>query len=75
MPHFHIVIERDTCIGDKMCCCEAPNTFAMDDEDKAQVINAEGDAPEAILAAAKTCPVDCIQLTECESGRKVWPES
>lgn len=74
MATFKIEIDRDTCIGDQLCCNDAPNTFAMDDEDKAKVINPEGDSVETILQAAKNCPVDCIHVTECASGKKVWPE-
>ncbi len=37
MPKYKIVIDRDECIGDGLCCGEAPATFAMDDEDKAVV--------------------------------------
>lgn len=75
MPRFEIEIDRDACIGDKLCCSEAPNTFEMDEDDKARVTNPEGDDPEIVLAAAKACPVDCISVKECASGKKLWPET
>jgi len=74
MATYKVEIDREECIGDQLCCSEAPNTFEMDDEDKARVISEDGDAPEVILAAAKGCPVDCIHITECATGNKVWPE-
>jgi ferredoxin len=74
MAKYNIEIDRDTCIGDQLCCSEAPNTFDVDDEGIAVVTDPEGDEPEVILAAAQACPVDCISLHECESGNKVWPE-
>jgi ferredoxin len=74
MPRFHIEIDRELCIGDQLCCTEAPHTFAMDDDNKAVVTNPEGDEEEVIVAAAKSCPVDCISIRECQSGKQVWPE-
>lgn len=74
MPKYKIEIDRDTCIGDQLCCSEAPNTFDVDDEGIAIVQNVEGDEPDVILAAAKACPVDCIVLYDANTGKKVWPE-
>jgi len=74
MAKYKIEIDRDTCIGDQLCCSEAPNTFDVDDDGIAVVTDPEGDEPDVILAAAQACPVDCIALHDCESGEKVWPE-
>lgn len=71
---FEIAVDRETCIGDQLCASEAPNTFDMDADGIAVVKDAAGDDPEIILNAAKNCPVDCIHLTECSTGKKVWPE-
>ncbi len=71
---YSIEIDRDTCIGDQLCTNEAPNTFEMDGDGIAVVKDAAGDEPEIILSAAKCCPVDCIHVTECGTGAKVWPE-
>jgi ferredoxin len=72
MSKYKIEIDRDLCIGDQMCCNEAPNCFEMDDEDKAIIGNPDGDTDEEILAAAQSCPTDAIILTE--NGEKIWPE-
>lgn len=74
MPKYKIEIDRDTCIGDQLCCNEAPNTFDVDDDGIAVVTDPEGDEAESILNAAKSCPVDCIFLHDCDTGEKVWPE-
>lgn len=74
MATYKVEVDREACIGDKLCCEEAPATFVMDDEDKCKVVSQEGDTPDRILSAAKTCPVDCIKLTECTSGKVVWPQ-
>lgn len=74
MAAYKIEIDRDTCIGDQLCCNEACNTFAMDDDNIAKVINPEGDPADTILSAAKSCPVDCIKLVELNTGNQVWPQ-
>lgn len=74
MAKYKIEINRDECIGDQLCCGEAPETFEMDDEDIAVVTNPEGNDPENIRCAAENCPVDCIKLIDTETGEQVWPE-
>lgn len=74
MPKYRIEIDAETCIGDQLCCEEAPNTFVMNDDDKAVVMNPEGNEPDCILCAAKSCPVDAITLYDLTTGAKVYPE-
>lgn len=74
MAKYKIQVDREECIGDELCCSEAPCTFEMDDDGIATVINAEGDTPDCIRTAAESCPVDAITLHDAESGEKVYPE-
>ena len=74
MAKYKLEVDRDACIGDGLCADEAPGTFEMDDEDKAVIINEDGDSPETILEAAQSCPSDAIIVYDKESGEKVWPE-
>jgi ferredoxin len=74
MAKYKIEVDREECIGDGLCVDEAPETFEMDDEDIAVVINPEGNDPDSILEAAKSCPSDAIILHDAETGEKVWPE-
>lgn len=74
MPKYKIEIDCETCIGDRMCCEEAPKTFVMNDDDKAVVADPNGDEPDYILDAAKNCPVDAISLTDLATNEKVWPK-
>lgn len=74
MAKYRIEIDREQCVGDGLCCEEAPSTFELDDQDVAVVIDAEGDDPAQVLAAAKGCAVECITLYDVESNQKVWPE-
>lgn len=71
---LNITIDRDECIGDGACCSDAPETFEMDDEDKAVIKAGEGDDKETILEAARNCPTDAIIIEDKASGDKLWPE-
>jgi ferredoxin len=74
MTKYRIEIDRDECLGDGLCCDDAPCTFELDDDSIAVVKDPEGDAPDVILEAAQNCPVDAISLFEADGGTQVWPE-
>ena len=69
-----ICVDRDECIGDGLCVDEAPETFEMDDDSKAIVLEDSTDELENILDAAKVCPLDIIIVEEKDSGKKLYPE-
>jgi len=67
-----IVIDRDLCIGAASCVAIAPNVFALDEENKAIVINEKGADDETILLAAESCPTKAIIIFD-DQGRQVYP--
>lgn len=67
-----IVVDRELCIGSASCVAIAPGVFALDEENKAYVINKEGADNETIIAAAKSCPTKAILLYD-EDGRQIYP--
>lgn len=67
-----IVIDRDLCIGAATCVTIAPGTFQMDAENKAILVNLEGNDAETILMAAESCPTKAIFLYD-EEGNQVYP--
>ena len=69
-----ITVDRDACIGDGACCSDAPETFEMDDEDKAVVLEGSSDSRDAILEAAQNCPTDAIIVEDKDTGEKLYPE-
>lgn len=69
-----ICIDREECIGDSMCVNEAPETFDLDDDAKAFVLDGEGDDMEHIIAAAENCPLDIITITDAKTGEKIYPK-
>ena len=69
-----VTVDRDECIGDGACVGDAPETFEMDDEDKAIVRDDSSDDRETILEAARNCPVDAIKVEDKETGEVLYPE-
>lgn len=67
-----IVIDRDLCIGAATCVTIAPGTFQMDEENKAILVNINGDDAETILMGAESCPTKAIFLYDDE-GKQIYP--
>ncbi|MCB9554223.1 MAG: ferredoxin [Myxococcales bacterium] len=72
MP-YRIVIDREKCIGAGTCVTEAPATFQLDGDDRATVLDADGDDDQSVLWAAQGCPVSAITLYREDTGEKVCP--
>lgn len=69
-----IKVDRDLCIGAATCAAIAAHTFHLDAEAKAVILEtAEQDTDEAIIDAAKGCPVAAI-IIEDENGNKIYPK-
>lgn len=66
-------IDRDLCIGAATCIALAPKAWALDDEAKAIILDTcEEETDEALIDAAKSCPVMAIFITD-ESGKQIFP--
>jgi ferredoxin len=62
-----IVVDRGLCIGSGDCVDSAPNVFELDSEDKARVIDPDGDPLDMVVDAGMNCPVTAI-FVEGEAG-------
>ncbi|MBI2594547.1 ferredoxin [Candidatus Curtissbacteria bacterium] len=70
---YKIKIDRNLCIGAASCVALAMKTFALDEENKAVVLEGDGDPPEAIKLAAESCPTKAIILENIETGEQEYP--
>lgn len=68
-----VAIDRSLCIGAASCVAIAPKAWTLDDEAKAILLpTAEEESDDALINAAKACPVAAITITD-ESGKQVYP--
>ncbi len=68
---FHV--DKDLCIGAATCVAIAPNTFLLDSEAKAIILDtAEQDTNETIIDAARGCPTAAI-IVEDANGNAIFP--
>ena len=72
MP-YRIKIDRSLCTGYGECVGIAPEVFQLGDDNVSIVLDPEGSDDEAVLDAARACPVDAIQLMD-EFDELVWPQ-
>lgn len=70
---YKIKVVRDLCIGAASCIAVSPDTFLLDNEKKAVIIENSTDVPENILMAAQSCPTVAIIITNAETGEQIWP--
>ena len=70
---YKIKIDRNLCIGAASCVALAMKTFALDSENKAIVLEGEGDPSESVRLAAESCPTKAIILENIETGEQEYP--
>lgn len=74
MRGYKVYVDRNLCIGAASCVAIAPNTFALDDDQKAVLLeSADNETIETIILAAQSCPVQAI-IVEDEKGQRVCPK-
>ena len=71
---YTVTVIRDKCIGAASCVAVAPQTFKLDDENKAIVLAQKMDTDENLLLSAQSCPTAAIIVTDDETGEQVWPK-
>ena len=64
-----IVVDRDLCIAAQSCIPPSPETFKLDEENKAVVIDANAAEDDAIITAAQSCPTKAILLFDKEGNQ------
>ena len=60
METKNIKIDFDKCIGCGACAAIAPNTFILNDENKAILSENITDDVDTIIAAIQSCPIEAI---------------
>ncbi len=83
MGKYKITYDRDACIGAASCVAVEPNFWSLDKENKAILAGSQKESDSIFareidekdfasnLDAAKSCPVNCIHITEKETKKQI----
>jgi ferredoxin len=72
--NLKIWVDRDLCIGAATCVAIAPNTYMLDSEAKAILLNtSDQDGDDVHIDAARGCPVAAI-IIEDDKGNRIFPK-
>lgn len=67
-------VDRDLCIGAATCIAIAPQTYLLDSDAKAIILDsADLDGDEELIDAARGCPTAAI-IIEDEKGNRIFPK-
>jgi len=70
MPRLTIKVDPDLCIGAASCVTVAPETFRLNDENKAFEVSEE--EKENIILSAQSCPTLAVIILD-EAGNQIYP--
>ncbi len=88
MPKIRVLVDEDLCIGAASCVTIAPETFQMNEENKAWVLDhgtepggptyerwleVTDDEMENIMLGAQSCPTLAVFIFD-EEGTQLFPE-
>ena len=65
-------VDRDLCIGVGNCVAFAPTVFALDEENKAIVLDPPSVDDDTLWEAAESCPENAI-IIEDDEGNQLYP--
>jgi ferredoxin len=75
MAKYKVEIDREQCTGCMACNASCPENFEMKDDasgvPKAHAKKEEVEELNCCMDAAQVCPVNCIHITEMETGKKL----
>lgn len=69
---MRVRVERDLCLGVGNCVAFAPTVFALDEENKAVVLDPASVDEATIMEAAESCPELAI-IVEDDEGNQLYP--
>jgi ferredoxin len=73
VQHVTVVVDRDRCVGNRMCSALAPGAFRVGDKGQSDPYNPDGESVETILEAAGSCPMMAIRVSDAGSGELLFP--
>ena len=71
---YQVRVINDKCIGAASCVAVAAMTFKLNDANKADIIDQDGNVDSEKLLAAQSCPTAAIEVIDTATGEKIWPK-
>ena len=71
---YQVKVINDKCIGAASCVAVAAMTFKLNDANKADIIDQDGNVDSEKLLAAQSCPTAAIEVIDTATGEKIWPK-
>jgi ferredoxin len=71
---YQVKVDPSKCIGAASCVAVAVKTFKLNQEDKAEIMDQDGNSDEEKMLAAQSCPTGAIEVYDIATGEKVWPK-
>lgn len=70
--NYTVRIDRQLCIGAGTCVALASKAYALDTDAKAVLLDSVGqESDEALINAAKGCPVGAISVVDTKTGNSI----
>ena len=70
---LRITVDHDLCMGNGQCVFLAPEVFRHNENRQSEVIDPSGAPEEGVVQAAGYCPTGAIQVTDTETGERLFP--
>lgn len=71
---YQVKVINDKCIGAASCVAVAAMTFSLNDANKADILDQDGNLDTEKLLAAQSCPTSAIEVIDVATGEKIWPK-
>jgi ferredoxin len=73
MRNLRITVDHDLCMGAAQCVGLAPAVFQHNENRQSVVVDPAGAPEELIVKAASYCPTGAIEITDAETGERLFP--
>jgi ferredoxin len=71
---YQVRVNVEKCIGAASCVAVAALTFKLNDANKAEVMDQDGNGDSEKMLGAQSCPTGAIEVIDIQSGEKLWPK-
>ena len=71
--NLKVWVDHALCVGNGTCLTIAPHVFRHNAKRQSEAVNPAGDSAEAILHAARNCPIGAIQVEDADTGKRLFP--